>query len=180
MKEYLLAFLDFFYTEENKGLKVTYSTDVDGEEWVEERVLSNRGVLDLLSNYYLTIEMPGKDLGIEGEKLTITITEEIDFYGFLVNMRLVGVCQSDLNEVQETFIEILKHCYSVSNYDYALIGHELDIEIAPKRFKTIVEEADYFPVAIVGEKSKLHIYKGSCKMDGITKQDRSYEVVDVK
>ncbi|WP_404430836.1 Imm64 family immunity protein [Sutcliffiella horikoshii] len=180
MKENLLAFLDFFYTKENKGLRVTYSTDMDGEEWVEESVLDNRGVLDLLSNYYLTIEMPGKDLGIEGEELTITITEEIDFYGFLVNMRWEDVCQSDVNEVQETFIEILKHFYSVSNYDYALIGHELDIEIAPKRFKTIVEEADYFPVAIVGEDSKLHIYKGSCKMDGISEQDRSYEVVNVK
>lgn len=179
MKENLLAFLGFFNTEGNKGLKVTYSTDMDGEEWVEESVFDNRGVLDLLSNYYLTIEMPGKELGIEGEKLTITITEEIDFYGFLVNMRWVGVCQSDLNEVQETFIETLKHFYSVSNYDYALIGHELDIDIAPKRLKAIIEEADYFPVAIVGEGLKLHIYKGSCKIDGITEQERSYEVVDV-
>ncbi|WP_404469554.1 Imm64 family immunity protein [Sutcliffiella horikoshii] len=173
MEDNLLAFLNFFNPKEKGGMMVTYSTDLAGENWVEENGLENYEVLELLTNHYLTIKMPGKGLGIEGEEIIITVTEETNFYGFLVNIRWEDICQSDVNKVQETFIEILKHFYYVSNYDYALIGHELDIEISPQRFKTIVEEADYFPVAIVGEDSKLHIYKGSCKMDGITKQNRS-------
>jgi hypothetical protein len=59
------------------------------------------------------------------------------------------------------------------------VGSELDIEISPEDFVDEISSADYFPLALVGDNSKIQIYKGSNCIDGITPQNKSLETINL-
>ncbi|MCM3618374.1 Imm64 family immunity protein [Sutcliffiella horikoshii] len=179
IKESLLAFLDYFVGQGSNVLKVRYSKDIDGEDWVEQELLGNHEALDILSYHYITFEISGKTLDLENSELMVSITQESEYYGFLINMKWDEVNRYDIEQATEIFIDSFKRFYLKSIYDYALIGHELEVEIPPEEFRQLIRETVIFPIAIVGEDSKLHIYKGSFGIDGISEQNGSYEVVDV-
>lgn len=180
----LCALIHSFVQQGSSLLKLNYSEDEDGTRWTEQEIINNEVTIDLNENYYPFITLSGDALGIKSDEIKLTPVIEEDFHGFLIDIKWNDIFpQMNNNDIvvsrTNKLILFLIDTYRLTSYRYAIVGSELDIEISPEDFVDEISNADYFPLALVGDKSKIQIYKGSNHIDGITPQNKSLETINL-
>lgn len=182
LNQNLYALIDSFVNQGSNLIKLNFSKDKDGTRWIEKQIINNKVTVDLSANYYPFLTLSGDAFGIESDEIKLSPVVEEDFYGFLIDIRWDDMFPQSYNSdvvISQTnkLIYFLIETFKLTAYSYAIVGSELDIEISPENFVDEISRANYFPLALVGESSKMKVYKGSNHIDGITPQHRNLETI---
>lgn len=156
--------------------KVKFSLDPDGETWIEHSVKENILKDDDFSGYYTEFELSGSKLN----DMTINIQKETGYVGFVLSLNWTEVVSQDVIHFQQEIIRCLVGIYHTITFEYAFIGHEIEVEIHPNEFEKCLLEQHAFPVALIGKGDHIDIYYGDVAIDGLSSQERRIEYLKVK
>ena len=177
----LKSTLEFFIQNGSELLDVKYSIDKDGESWIEKKIKGEELDELVTSGYYLTYGISGESLGVNSNKVDLTIIKEADYFGFLLNIKWDDLFPDNtekVGEITEQLVSTLITYYKSVDFSYSFIGHEIEIEMPPVEFEHVILENDCYPVAFIGRKNKrLEVHYGSLCIDGITSQVQKQEVI---
>lgn len=184
LNQNLYALIDSFVTQGSNLIKLNFSKDKDGTRWIEKQIINNEVTVDLSAKYYPFLTLSGDALGIDSDEIKLSPVVEEDFHGFLIDIKWDDLFPLSHNSdivVSRTneLIRFLIDTYKQTAYSYAIVGSELDIELSPEGFMDEISSADYFPLALLGDNSKMQIYKGSHHIDGITPQRKNIETINL-
>ncbi|WP_144519768.1 Imm64 family immunity protein [Bacillus pumilus] len=166
---------DYLAEKEMSITKVKYSKDSDGEIWIEQSIKENIIKDDNFSGYYTEFELSGSKLN----DMTINIQKETDYVGFVICLKWTEVVSHDVIHLQQKIIRCLVNLYHTITFEYAFIGHEIEVEIHPDEFEKCLQEQHAFPVALIGKGDHIDIYYGDVAMDGLSSQERRRESLKV-
>lgn len=180
----LYALIDSFVSQGSSLIKLKFSENEEGTRWIEKQIINNKVTVDLNENYYSFIELSGNALGINSDEIKLSPVIEKDFHGFLIDIKWDDMFPLPHNSdtvVSRTnkLIRFLIDSYKLTTYSYAIVGSELDIELSPEEFMDEISSEDYFPLALVGDNSKVQIHRGSHHIDGITPQRKNIETINL-
>lgn len=178
----LYAVIDSFVSQGSNLIKLNFSENEEGTHWIEKQIINNKVTVDLSENYYPFITLSGNALGMNNNEIKLSPVVEKDFHGFLIDIKWVDMFPLPHNSdtlVSRTnkLIRFLINSYKLTAYSYAIVGSELDIELSPEDFMDKISSVDHFPLALVGDNSKVQIHRGSHHIDGITPQRKNIETI---
>ncbi|MGG1961593.1 Imm64 family immunity protein [Bacillus pumilus] len=156
--------------------KVKFSQDPDGEMWIEHSIKENLMKDDDFSGYYTEFELSGSKLN----DMTINIQKETGYVGFVISLKWTEVVSHEVIHLQQGIIRCLVDLYHTLMFEYAFIGHEIEVEIHPDEFEKCLQKQHAFPVALIGKGDHIDIYYGDVAMDGLSSQERRMECVKVE
>ncbi|AMM99270.1 Imm64 family immunity protein [Bacillus pumilus] len=166
---------DYLAEKEMSITKVKYSKDSDGEIWIEQSIKENIIKDDNFSGYYTEFELSGSKLN----DMTINIQKETGYVGFVICLKWTEVVSHDVIHLQQEIIRCLVNLYHTIMFEYAFIGHEIEVEIHPDEFEKCLQEQHAFPVALIGKGDHIDIYYGDVAIDGLSSQKRRRESLKV-
>ncbi|MCY7437057.1 Imm64 family immunity protein [Bacillus pumilus] len=166
---------DYLAEKETSITKVKYSKDSDGEIWIEQSIKENIIKDDNFSGYYTEFELSGSKLN----DMTINIQKETGYVGFVICLKWTEVVSHDVIHLQQKIIRCLVNLYHTITFEYAFIGHEIEVEIHPDEFEKCLQEQHAFPVALIGKGDHIDIYYGDVAIDGLSSQERRRESLKV-
>ncbi|WLP59627.1 Imm64 family immunity protein [Bacillus pumilus] len=166
---------DYLAEKEMFITKVKYSKDSDGEIWIEQSIKENIIKDDNFSGYYTEFELSGSKLN----DMTINIQKETGYVGFVICLKWTEVVSHDVIHLQQKIIRCLVNLYHTITFEYAFIGHEIEVEIHPDEFEKCLQEQHAFPVALIGKGDHIDIYYGDVAIDGLSSQERRRESLKV-
>ncbi len=158
--------------------KVKFSLDPDGETWIEHSVKENIIKDDDFSGYYTEFELSG--ISSDRKGVTINIQKEIGYVGFVICLKWAQVVSHDVIHLQQEIIRCLVDLYHTLTFEYAFIGHEIEVEIHPDEFEKCLLEQHAFPAALIGKGNHIDIYYGDVAIDGLSFQERKRECLKVE
>ncbi|MCY7469211.1 Imm64 family immunity protein [Bacillus safensis] len=167
---------DYLAEKEMSITKVKFSKDSDGEIWIEQSIKENIIKDDNFSGYYTEFELSGSKLN----DMTINIQKETGFVGFVLSLNWTEVVSHDVIHLQQEIIRCLVDLYHTMTFEYAFIGHEIEVEIHPDEFEKCLQDQHAFPVALIGKGNHIDIYYGDVGIDGLSSQERRVECLKVK
>ncbi|MCM2985976.1 Imm64 family immunity protein [Bacillus safensis] len=167
---------DYLAEKEMSITKVKFSKDSDGEIWIEQSIKENIIKDDNFSGYYTEFELSGSKLN----DMTINIQKETGYVGFVICLKWTEVVSHDVIHLQQEIIRCLVDLYHTFTFEYAFIGHEIEVEIHPNEFEKCLLEQHAFPVALIGKGNHIDIYYGDVAIDGLSSQERRMECLKVK
>ncbi|MFP3810324.1 Imm64 family immunity protein [Bacillus sp. FSL K6-2841] len=166
---------DYLAEKEMSITKVKYSKDSDGEIGIEQSIKENIIKDDNFSGYYTEFELSGSKLN----DMTINIQKETGYVGFVICLKWTEVVSHDFIHLQQEIIRCLVNLYHTIMFEYAFIGHEIEVEIHPDEFEKCLQEQHAFPVALIGKGDHIDIYYGDVAIDGLSSQKRRRESLKV-
>ncbi|MCY9672291.1 Imm64 family immunity protein [Bacillus pumilus] len=166
---------DYLAEKEMSITKVKYSKDSDGEIGIEQSIKENIIKDDNFSGYYTEFELSGSKLN----DMTINIQKETGYVGFVICLKWTEVVSHDFIHLQQEIIRCLVNLYHTIMFEYAFIGHEIEVEIHPDEFEKCLQEQHAFPVALIGKGDHIDIYYGEVAIDGLSSQKRRRESLKV-
>lgn len=167
---------DYLAQKEMSITKVKFSQDPDGEMWIEHRIKENTIKDDVFDGYYMEFVLSGSKLN----DMTINIQKETGYVGFVISLKWTEVVSHDFIHLQQEIIRCLVDLYHTLTFEYAFIGHEIEVEIHPDEFEKCLQEQHAFPVALIGKRDHIDIYYGDVAIDGISSQERRRECVKIE
>ncbi|WP_144496488.1 Imm64 family immunity protein [Bacillus safensis] len=170
--------IDYLLQKDMSIKKVKFSLDPDGETWIEHSVKENIIKDDDFSGYYTEFELSGISSDRKGR--TINIQKETGFVGFVLSLNWIEVVSHDVIHLQQKIIRCLVDLYHTMTFEYAFIGHEIEVEIHPDEFEKCLQDQHAFPVALIGKGNHIDIYYGDVGIDGLSSQERRMECLKVK
>ncbi|MEK5460833.1 MULTISPECIES: Imm64 family immunity protein [Bacillus] len=170
--------IDYLAQKDMSITKVKFSQDPDGETWIEHSVKENIIKDDDFSGYYTEFELSG--ISSDRKGMTINIQKETGFVGFVLSLNWTEVVSHDVIHLQQEIIRCLVDLYHTFTFEYAFIGHEIEVEIHPNEFEKCLLEQHAFPVALIGKGDHIDIYYGDVAIDGLSSQERRIEYLKVK
>lgn len=178
----LCSYLSSIIAQGSRLMKVRYSLDTDGEHWVEEDIVDDEIDLNIFSNFYPSLTLSGDAFDVRSNDVHLTPVIVNHFHGILIDIRWDDIVPrsgsiDELNVQTDRIIRCLARSYFSTPYSYAVVGHELDVEIAPEDFELKIGRSGVFPLALRGDKSVLHVYRGSFHLDGLTPQTMRQEII---
>ncbi|WP_025093711.1 Imm64 family immunity protein [Bacillus safensis] len=168
--------IDYLVQKDMSITKVKFSLDPDGETWIEHSVKENILKDDDFSGYYTEFELSGSKLN----DMTINIQKETGYVGFVLSLNWTEVVSQDVIHFQQEIIRCLVGIYHTITFEYAFIGHEIEVEIHPNEFEKCLLEQHAFPVALIGKGDHLDIYYGDVAIDGLSSQERRRECLKIE
>ncbi|MGE6523788.1 Imm64 family immunity protein [Bacillus safensis] len=168
--------IDYLAQKDMSITKVKSSQDPDGERWIEHVVKENIIKDDDFSGYYIEFELSGSKLN----DMTINIQKEAGYVGFVICLKWTEVVSHDVIHLQQEIIRCLVDLYHTITFEYAFIGHEIEVEIHPDKFEKCLQDQHAFPVALIGKGNHIDIYYGDVAIDGLSSQERRIECLKVK
>ncbi|MCM3138391.1 Imm64 family immunity protein [Bacillus safensis] len=169
--------IDYLVQKDMSMTKVKFSLDPDGETWIEHSIKEN--IIkenDFFSGYYIEFELSGSKLN----DMTINIQKETGYVGFVLSLNWTEVVSHDVIHLQQEIIRCLVDLYHIITFEYAFIGHEIEVEIHPDEFEKCLQDQHAFPVALIGKGNHIDIYYGDVAIDGLSSQERRIECLMVK
>jgi|GEM_PF-2402043 len=167
---------DYLAEKEMSITKVKFSKDSDGEIWIEQSIKENIIKDDNFSGYYTEFELSGSKLN----DMTINIQKEAGYLGFVICLNWTEVVSHNVIHLQQEIIRCLVDLYHTMTFEYAFIGHEIEVEIHPDEFEKCLQDQHAFPVALIGKGNHIPIYYGDVAIDGLSSQERRMECLKVK
>ncbi|MEK4185281.1 Imm64 family immunity protein [Bacillus sp. FSL K6-1145] len=167
---------DYLAQKEMSITKVKFSQDPDGEMWIEHRIKENTIKDDVFDGYYMEFVLSGSKLN----DMTINIQKEAGYVGFVISLKWTEVVSHDVIRLQQGIKRCLVDLYHTLTFEYALTGHEIEVEIHPDEFEKCLQEQHAFPVALIGKGDHIDIYYGDVAIDGISSQERRRECVKLE
>lgn len=168
--------IDYLAQKDMSITKVKFSQDPDGETWIEHSVKENIIKENDFSGYYIEFELSGSKLN----DMTINIQKEAGYVGFVLSLNWTEVVSHDVIHLQQEIIHCLVDLYHTFTFEYAFIGHEIEVEIPPNEFEKCLLEQHAFPVALIGKGDHIDIYYGDLAIDGLSSQERKIEYLKIK
>ncbi|WP_260563303.1 Imm64 family immunity protein [Bacillus safensis] len=168
--------IDYLVQKDMSITKVKFSQDPDGETWIEHSIKENIIKENDFSGYYIEFELSGSKLN----DMTINIQKEAGYVGFVLSLNWTEVVSHDVIHLQQEIIRCLVDLYHTITFEYAFIGHEIEVEIHPNEFEKCLLEQHAFPVALIGKGDHIDIYYGDVAIDGLSSQERRIEYLKVK
>ncbi|MGG4207888.1 MULTISPECIES: Imm64 family immunity protein [Bacillus] len=168
--------IDYLAQKDMSITKVKSSQDPDGERWIEHVVKENIIKDDDFSGYYIEFELSGSKLN----DMTINIQKEAGYVGFVICLKWTEVVSHDVIHLQQEIIRCLVDLYHTITFEYAFIGHEIEVEIHPDKFEKYLQGQHAFPVALIGKGNHIDIYYGDVAIDDLSSQERRIECLKVK
>ncbi|MFY0328979.1 Imm64 family immunity protein [Bacillus sp. YIM B13410] len=162
-----------------KGMSITkvkFSQDANGEAWIEHDVKENKIKNNYLEGYYTEFELTGTCL----KYTTINIQKEAGFVGFVVYLKWTEVVSHDVVRIQQEIVQCLVELYHTLPFEYAFIGHEMEVELHPDDVEMSLQKHHAFPVVLIGKGDYLVIFYGDTLIDGLTTQERGKKYLKVK
>ncbi|MFJ8735139.1 Imm64 family immunity protein [Bacillus altitudinis] len=156
--------------------KVKFSQDANGEVWIENDVKENKIKNNYLEGFYTEFELAGTCL----KHTTMNIQKEAGFVGFVLCLNWTEVVSHDVVRIQQEIVQCLVELYHTLTFEYAFIGHEMEVEIHPDDVEKNLQEHDAFPVVLKGKEDYLVIFYGDTVIDGLTTQERGKECLQVE
>lgn len=177
----LRSYLSSLIEQGSRLVKVRYSLDTDGEHWAEEDIIDDKIDLNVFSIFYPSLTLSGDAFDGKSKYVHLTPVIANHFHGFLIDIRWDDIVPrsgsiDELNVQTNRIIRCLTRAYSSTPYSYAVVGHELDVEIAPEDFEVKIGRSGIFPLTLRSDKSVLHVYRGSFHLDGLTPQTTRQEI----
>lgn len=165
-------------------IRIAYSNDVDGNEWVTVEPKDKNPDLSHI-RYYGAVTLTINRFGRTNQVVTVSLKDELDFDGLLIDLDWEDVFQDtiDLQSIASmtTSIErLLLDVYQRIPYSYAIAGHEIELDWAPDSFPMSTDFLDSFPLSIVLSPDTLVITHGSISMDGMTPQPKKVSTIKKK
>ncbi|WP_302052080.1 Imm64 family immunity protein [Bacillus pumilus] len=167
---------DYLITKGISMSKVKFSHGSDGEVWSELDVEENKIKNRYLEGNYTEFELSGSKLN----DMTINIQKETGYVGFVISLKWTEVVSHEVIHLQQGIIRCLVDLYHTLMFEYAFIGHEIEVEIHPDKFEKCLQKQHAFPVALIGKGDHIDIYYGDVAMDGLSSQERRMECVKVE
>lgn len=167
---------DYLAEKEMSITKVKFSKDSDGEIWIEQSIKENIIKDDNFSGYYTEFELSGSKLN----DMTINIQKEAGYLGFVICLNWTEVVSHNVIHLQQEIIRCLVDLYHTMTFEYAFIGHEIEVEIHPDEFEKCLQDQHAFPVALIGKGNHIDIYYGNVAIDGLSSQERRMDCLKVK
>ncbi|MBB6603007.1 hypothetical protein HW432_11990 [Bacillus pumilus] len=167
---------DYLAQKEMSITKVKFSQDPDGEMWIEHSIKESIIKDDDFSGYYMEFELSGSKLN----DMTINIQKEAGYVGFVISLKWTDVVSHNVIRLQQGIIRCLVDLYHTLTFEYAFIGHEIEVEIHPDEFEKCLQEQHAFPVALIGKGGHIDIYYGDVAIDGLSFQKRRRECLKVE
>ncbi|WP_324290876.1 Imm64 family immunity protein [Bacillus safensis] len=168
--------IDYLAQKDMSITKVKFGLDPDGETWIEHSVKENIIKDDDFSGYYTEFELSGSKLN----DMTINIQKETGYVGFVICLKWTEVVSHDVIHFQQEIIRCLVELYHTITFEYAFIGHEIEVEIHPDEFEKCLQDQHTFPVALIGKGYHIDIYYGDVAIDGLSSQEIRMECLKVK
>jgi hypothetical protein len=168
---------DYITQKGSSFTSVKYSKDADGDSWVEQPIISNAIGVGCLSGYYTEFTLSGEFLDADFKKMSLAVNKEDDYFGFLLRINWEDISPDNLVPIQEHIISILIDLYKTASYEYAFVGHEIEIEIHPDEFEDAIKDNEAYPVGIIGKNDKLVIYYGTIGVDGLSSQEQRKDTI---
>ncbi|MGE8138447.1 Imm64 family immunity protein [Bacillus safensis] len=168
--------IDYLAQKDMSITKVKFSQDTDGETWIEHSIKENIIKENDFSGYYIEFELSGSKLN----DMTINIQKEAGYVGFVLSLNWTEVVSHDVIHLQQEIIHCLVDLYHTFTFEYAFIGHEIEVEIPPNEFEKCLLEQHAFPVALIGKGDHLDIYYGDVAIDGLSSQERRRECLKIE
>ncbi|MEH7726835.1 Imm64 family immunity protein [Bacillus altitudinis] len=162
-----------------KGISITkvkFSQDANGEAWIEHDVKENKIKNNYLEGFYTEFELEGTCL----KHTTINIQKEAGFVGFVLYLKWTEVVSHDVVRIQQEIVQCLVELYHTLPFEYAFIGHEMEVELHPDDVEKTLQEHHAFPVVLIVKGDYLVIFYGDTLIDGLTTQERGKKYLKVK
>jgi Immunity protein 64 len=163
----------------SKFIAVKYSKDVEGNAWIESEIDNNLIESTWLKGYYTEFRVSGLFLHSNLKEIDLLVIKENHFFGFLLGISWDEIHLNKQDDIQQHIIDVLVNLYKSTNYDYAFVGHELEIEIGPENFEKGLKQNDYYPVGIVPKGTDVEIYYGVIGIDGLSTQEKKKEITKI-
>ncbi|QDZ96786.1 hypothetical protein D0438_18070 [Bacillus altitudinis] len=156
--------------------KVKFSQDANGEAWIEHDVKEIKIKNNYLEGFYTEFELEGTCL----KHTTMNIQKEAGFVGFVLCLNWTEVVSHDVVRIQQEIVQCLVELYHTLPFEYAFIGHEMEVELHPDDVEKSLQEHHAFPVVLIGKEDYLVIFYGDTLIDGLTTQERGKKYLKVK
>ncbi|WP_214823523.1 Imm64 family immunity protein [Exiguobacterium sp. s28] len=158
---------------------ISYSQDEDGTEWVT--IEPTGSDLDLSQiQYYGSVTLSTARFGRRYQIVTVSVRDEIGFEGLLIDLDWEDLFV-DTN-MTESFVRatasverLLIDVYRSASFAYAVAGHEIELDWAPKTFLQERNLIESLSLSVIPIKDGLKLVHGSIALDGMTSQlSRTY------
>ncbi len=169
---------DYLAQKDMSITKVKFSQDPDGETWIEHSVKENIIKDDDFSGYYTEFELSG--LSSKLKEMTINIQKETGYVGFVLCLKWGEVFSHDVVHLQQDIVRCVVELYHTLPFEYAFIGHEIEVEIRPDEFEKCLQKHHDFPVGLIGKGDYIDIYYGDVAIDGLSLQKRGKECLKIE
>ncbi|VEF46747.1 Uncharacterised protein [Bacillus freudenreichii] len=171
------------YIIENGGQfkKLKYSKNMDGENWIQLDIKDNSLDESFLTGHYPELELSGSSLGLNTERIHLSIEKDNGYFGFLFGIEWESLFSKevDVAKIRNHMVATLTAIYETIPFAYSFIGHEIEIDCSPDEFKDFIAHNDSYPVAMIENKGGLDIYYGTIGIDGISGQIPKKESVTI-
>ncbi|MBD8070170.1 Imm64 family immunity protein [Bacillus sp. PS06] len=181
-QEYVRVFesiVEFVVKKGSHFSHVKYSKDIDGTIWIEQQIKNNVIEMECLSGYYIGFTLSGEFLNLNFSKIGLVITKETGYFGFLLEINWSDVSSDNLITTQRNIENQLIDLYKALSYEYAFVGHEIEIEIHPADYEAFIVNNESYPVGIIGRDKCVDIYYGTSGIDGLTVQEQGKKTIHV-
>ncbi|RST77371.1 hypothetical protein D4T97_002465 [Siminovitchia acidinfaciens] len=152
--------------------KLKYSKDMDGENWIQLDIKDNSLDESFLTGYYPELELSRSSLGLNTERIHLSIEKDDGYFGFLFGIEWDSLFSKevDVAKIRNHMVATLTAIYETIPFAYSFIGHEIEIDSSPDEFEDLIAHNDSYPVALIESKDGLDIYYGNIGIDGISGQ----------
>ncbi|MCY9576014.1 Imm64 family immunity protein [Bacillus xiamenensis] len=100
--------------------------------------------------------------------------------GFVLYLKWTEVVSHDVVRIQQEIVQCLVELYHTLTFEYAFIGHEMEVEIHPDDVEMSLQKHQAFPVVLIGKGDYLVVFYGDTLIDGLTTQERGKKYLKVK
>lgn len=163
---------EFIIKSGGQFTKLKYSKDMDGENWIQVDIKDNKIDESFLTGYYPELELSGSSLGLNTERIHLSIEKDDGYFGFLFGIEWDELFskEKDVAKIRNHMVATLIAIYERMPFAYSFIGHEIEIDCSPDEFEDLIAENDSYPVVMIESKGGLDIYYGNIGIDGISDQ----------
>lgn len=156
-------------------IRIAYSNDVDGNEWVTVEPEDKNPDLSHI-RYYGAVTLTTNRFGRTNQVVTVSLKDELDFDGLLIDLDWEDVFQDtiDLQSIASmtTRIErLLIDVYQRIPYAYAIAGHEIELDWAPDTLLQDRKLIESLSLSVIPVQHGLNVTHGTIALDGMTSQD---------
>lgn len=155
--------------------RISYSKDEDGTEWVTIEPTGSDLSLSQIQ-YYGSVHLSTARFGRRDQTVTVSLKTEVDFEGLLIDLDWEDLFV-DTNEtesivkVTDIVEQLLTDVYQSTSFDYAVVGHEIELDWAPETFLEDRKYIESLSLSVIPVKDGLKVVHGAIALDGLTPQD---------
>ena len=156
-------------------IRIAYSNDVDGNEWVTVEPEDKNPDLSHI-RYDGAVTLTTNRFGRTNQVVTVSLKDELDFDGLLIDLDWDDVFQDTIDtesiaSITTRIERFLIDVYQRIPYAYAIAGHEIELDWAPDTLLQDRKLIESLSLSVIPVQHGLNVIHGTIALDGMTSQD---------